>query len=209
MRSLCRSPLIISIETRIANNSEPYIEASTEFCRFKNHMIGAQFTNIKIPECYFLVSLHPAWSAAGVFKASHNNVFAMWRRNISRMCFCRIGIESDQLHSTNLSPQNVGVASSMPKSTSGCVSKWPCPVESKSFRFLISAGGCKLNLDDSLTVCFPTLVINPTLPWGQPIRVLSPDLSHLLRVWSLFKSTSCLIGLVTYRNSKLLTSTPE
>jgi hypothetical protein len=50
MRSLCRSPLIISIETRIVNNSEPYIEASTEFCRFKNHMIGAQFTNIKIPE---------------------------------------------------------------------------------------------------------------------------------------------------------------
>ena len=104
MRSLCRSPLIISIETRIVNNSEPYIEASTEFCRFKNHMIGAQFTNIKIPECYFLVSLHPAWSAAGVFKASHNNVFAMWRRNISRMCFCRIGIELDQLHSTNLPP---------------------------------------------------------------------------------------------------------
>ena len=62
--SLYLKPSIISMDTRIASNSDPYLDASTVFCLLEYHMIGARFTNIKIPECDRLVSLHPVWSAS-------------------------------------------------------------------------------------------------------------------------------------------------
>jgi hypothetical protein len=64
IRSLYLNPSIISIDKRIAYNSDPYVDASTVFCLLENHKIGALFTNIRIPECDRLVSLHPAWSAS-------------------------------------------------------------------------------------------------------------------------------------------------
>jgi hypothetical protein len=60
IRNLDRNRSIISIAIRIASNSDPYVEASTVFCLFENHKIGARLTKMMIPECDLRVSLHPA-----------------------------------------------------------------------------------------------------------------------------------------------------
>jgi hypothetical protein len=51
MRSLYRKPLIISVATRNATNSDPNVDVSTVFCDFEYQIIGALLRYKRIPVC--------------------------------------------------------------------------------------------------------------------------------------------------------------
>jgi hypothetical protein len=60
MHNLYRSASIISTAFFIVVNSDPNVDASTEFCLLLNQMIGALLQNNRIPVCDRLVSVSPA-----------------------------------------------------------------------------------------------------------------------------------------------------
>jgi hypothetical protein len=77
IRSLYRSPSIISNLVIMATNSKENVDDSTVFCRFEYHIMGARLQKIRIPVCDLRVTWQPACDAPSI----HREEIYRWTGN--------------------------------------------------------------------------------------------------------------------------------